>query len=45
MKKLAEIWYEAVKSGKRTFDDAPRLLKPRIKSMLEGKEITLDKNQ
>ena len=40
MKKLAYIWYEAVKTGKRTFDEVPRLLKPRIKAMLEGREIT-----
>ena len=40
MKKLADIWYEAVKTGKRTFDEVPRLLKPRIKAMLEGEEFT-----
>lgn len=40
MKKLADIWYEAVKTGKRTFDEVPRLLKPRIKAMLERREMT-----
>jgi len=40
MQKLADIWYEAVKTGKKTMDDVPRLLKPRIKAMLEGREMT-----
>jgi hypothetical protein len=40
MKKLSDIWYEAVKTGKRTFEEVPRLLKPRIKAMLEEREMT-----
>lgn len=40
MKKLSEIWYEAVKTGRKTMNDVPRLLQPRIKAMLEGREMT-----
>ena len=42
MKKLKDIWYDAVRTGKRSFDDVPRLLKPRIKAMLDGRELTIE---
>ena len=40
MTKLADIWYEAIKEGRKTVEDVPRLLQPKIKAMLENREMT-----
>ena len=37
--KLSDIWYEAIISGQKTIADVPRLMKPRIQAMLEGRDI------
>ena len=42
MKKLEDVWFEAVKTGRKTMNDVPRLLQPKIKAMLENREMTFE---